>query len=131
MTRLVDEVAELGVVAWPVDAARLDDHDRRALGDPVERDLVRQVLRLLVAGEEVLARVLVGLVDDLAVRVAEHPDRRDVDDSLDTGIDRGVEHALGPAHVRVVHRVVLRLRDPDLVDGGHVEDRVAALDALA
>src|ERR671933_515654 len=49
---LVDDVADLRVVTRAVDAPRLDDDDRVALGYAVAGDLVRPVLRLVVVGEE-------------------------------------------------------------------------------
>ena len=73
--------------------------------------------------------MLVGLVDDLAVRVAERADGRDVDDPGRAGGERRAQGPLGAEHVRLVHAAVLGLRDPDLVDGRAVDHRVAALEA--
>src|SRR3954454_6254618 len=128
---LVDHVAHLGEVAGPVDSARLDDHDRRALLDALLGRLVGQPFRLVVDGHPVAGRALVALVDDLAVRVAEDVDRRDVDDPPDARLPRGVEHTLGPTYVRVVHRLALALRDPDLVDGRAMDGGVAVLARVA
>ena len=59
--------------------------------------------------------MLVGLVDDLAVGVAEGADGRDVDDLGDLGLQRRPQHPLAAAHVGLVHRRVLLGRDADLV----------------
>ncbi len=85
---------------------------------------------LVVAGVAVM-RVAVGLVDDLAARVAERRDGRDVDDLRDLLLECGAQHVLGPEHVRLVHPLALVLGDPDLVDRGAVNDRVGAAHRLA
>ena len=71
---LVEQLADRGGVAGAVDAARLDDHARQAVADQALGDLVRLPLGLLVSGSEALGGVLVGLVDDPAVGVAEDAD---------------------------------------------------------
>ena len=73
--------------------------------------------------------MLVGLVDDLAVGVAERADRRYVDDLRHLGLERRAEDVLGAGDVRLVHRPVLGLRDAHLVDGGAMDHGVAALHA--
>ena len=95
------------------------------------RDPVRLELRLLVVGGEFRAGVLVGLVDDLAVGVAEDAAGRDVDDPRRLRLERRLEDPFGPGDVRLVHRRVLGGRDPDLVHRGGVDRRVAALEAGA
>jgi hypothetical protein len=85
------------------------------------------VFGLLVAGEEVLAGVPVGLVDHLAVGIAEHTHRRDVDDARHARIDRRVQDPLGTPHVRIPHVLTLRGGDADLVDRRDVEHGIAAL----
>jgi hypothetical protein len=65
--------------------------------------------------------VLVGLVDHLAARVAERPDRRDVHDLGGSGLQRATEHVLGPDDVGLVHGPVFALRDPDLVNARAVD----------
>ena len=121
-------VAEGRVVSGAVDAAGLHDHAGQALlGDQPLGDLVGPVLGLLVVGGELGAGVLVGLVDDLAVGVAEGGDGRDVDDLRDLLLERRPQHRLGAEDVGLVHRRVLALGDPDLVDRGAVDDRVGAL----
>ena len=123
---LLELGAELGVVARAVDRPRLHDHDRRAPLAALPRRLVCEVLRPVVGRDEAARRALVRLVDHAAAGVAEDVDRRDVDDPWDAGGPRGVQHVLGAAHVRLEHRRPLRPRDPDLVHGREVEDRVAA-----
>ena len=121
--QLVDQVADLRVVARAVDDARHRDDDRRALLDALVHELVRAVLGLVVVREEALGLVaLEGLVDDGALRVAEDVAGRDVDDPRHARVGRRVEHALGAAHVRFPHGLVLALRHPDLVNGADVED---------
>ena len=82
-------VTDARVVAGAVDAARLDDHDRRALRDPL-------VARARASGtwsrrsrrrSRRTRRGVYDLVDHLAARVAEDVDRRDVDDPLDAGLN--------------------------------------------
>ena len=104
--QLVDEVGDLRGVAGAVDAAGLDDDAGQAvLGDHPLRDPVRLQLRLLVVGGELVAGVFVGLVDDLAVGVAEDAAGRDVDDPRRLRGERGLEHAFGPGDVGVEHRL--------------------------
>ena len=95
------------------------------------RDPVRLELRLLVVGGELRAGVLVGLVDHLAVGVAEDAAGGDVDDPRSLRLEGRLEDAFGPGDVRLVHRRVLGGRDPDLVHRGGVDRRVAALEAGA
>jgi hypothetical protein len=73
----------------------------------------------------------VVLVHHLAVRVAEGADGRHVQDPRDPGLHRRVEHALGSAHVGVLHGRAVPLGDAHLVDGADVEDGVGALAAPA
>jgi hypothetical protein len=118
------------VVAGPVDEPRLDDHDRRAGGGTLLGQLVREVLGLVVVRDEAVAFVAsIALVDRLSVGVAKRVHGRDVDDPVDPRVRRRVEHALSATHVRVVHRLALRLRHPDAVVRGDVEGCLAALHA--
>ena len=81
---LVHLAAERRVVVRPVDAARLDDDARQPLfDDQALRHPVRLDLGLLVVGRVAAARMLVGLVDHLALGVTERADGRDVDDAAD------------------------------------------------
>ena len=84
-------------------------------------------LGLLVVGGEVLARVLVGLVDDLAVGVAEDAEVETWTTFGDLRLQRRAEDAFGPGHVRLVHRRMLGGGNPDLVHRGDVDHRIAAL----
>jgi hypothetical protein len=61
--RLLDHVADLGVVVRAVDTTRLDDHDRRATGDPVLGELVCERLGALILTRE-LAVATEALLDD-------------------------------------------------------------------
>ena len=88
------------------------------------------VLRLVVPAEEPSREVAaVRLVDDAAVRVAEHVDRRDVDDPRHAGRLGGVEHPRRRADVRVPHRAALAPWDADPVAAGGVDQRVGAAQA--
>jgi len=71
------------VVVGPVDAAGLDDDDRRPAGDPVLGDLVGERLGALVLAREV-AVAAEALLDDLAVGVPE--DRAGRDATFDSNI---------------------------------------------
>ena len=99
--------------------------------DPVLRDLVRLVLRLVVAREPVTRYAFVGLVNDFAARVAEVVHGRYVDDLGYVRIDRRVQGPLRPGDVGLVHLRTLFLGNTDLVHGGDMEDRVAALHRVA
>jgi hypothetical protein len=124
----ISGILNLGGVSRAVDAARLHDDRRQALlGDHPLGDPVGLQLRLLVIGGEFLARVLVVLVDDPAVRIAEDADRRDVDQSGHLGLEGRPEDALGPGDIRLPHRRAAGGRDAHLVHRGRVDHRVAAL----
>ena len=112
------------MVARAVDPTRLDDHDRRSLGDPLLHEPVREELRLVVVREPVAAGPVVGLVDDRAARVPEDAVRGDVDDATDAG--GRVEEVARPLDVDLEHVGLLRLADADPVVGGDVEDGIAA-----
>ena len=127
----VQELADRGVVVGPVDAAGLDDHAGQALADQSLCHLVGLVLGLLVAGGEIGRRARPGLVDDLAAGVAEDADGGDVDDLGDLLLERRAQDPFGAADVGVAHRRPLGGRDPDLVDGGGVDHRVAAAHPVA
>ena len=63
------------MVVGPVDAPGLDDHaGEPLLGDQPLGEAMRLDLGLLVVGRVAGARVLVALVDDLALGVAEGAD---------------------------------------------------------
>ena len=127
--RLVDDRAQLGVVAGAVDATGLDHHDRRPARDPLVGDLVRQHLGLLVERREAAVGAYVLLGHDRALGIAEGDHRRHVDDARHVGLDGRVQHPRGAAHVGVEHALALGGGDPDLVDGGAVDHRVGALNA--
>src|SRR4029077_8094311 len=126
---LVEQVGDLRGVTGAVDAAGLDDRAGQAVGDHPLGHLVGLPLGLLVAGGEVLGRVLVGLVYDLAVGVAEDADRGDVDDVGDLRLLGGAEDAFGATDVGLAHRRALRGGDSHLIDRRGMDDRVAALHA--
>jgi hypothetical protein len=129
---LLQQVGHLRGVVGAVDAAGLDDYRRQVLGvDHLLDDLVGLELGLLVVGGEVGLGVLVGLVDDLLVRVAEDADGGDVDDPGHFGLQRDPHHPLGPGDVGLPHRRALLGRDPDLVHRRRVDRRVAAAHPLA
>ena len=124
-----DQLAELGMVARPVNAARLDDHAGKAVADHLLGDPVRPVFRLLVVGTEPFAGMLVGLVDDLAVGIAEGADCADVDDLRRACLTSCGEDVRGAGDVGLVHRLPPAGGDPDLVDRSSVDRCVAALEA--
>lgn len=128
---LVQQLPDRRGVAGTVDAARLDDRAGQAFADQPLRHLVGLPLGFLVGGGEVLGRVLVGLVDDAAVGVAEDADGGDVDDLRDPRLQRRAEDPFGAADVGLAHRRALGGGNSDLVDGGRVDDGVATLDAAA
>ena len=114
-----------GVVARAVDLARQDGDDRRAGARALQDDLVRPELRLVVPAHEAVADVpAVRLVDDLALRVAEDPDGRDVDDPGRLRGLGGVEEARRRPDVRVPHRAALLARDADPIAARRVDRRV-------
>ncbi len=127
--RVAQNAAKAGVVARTVDPARLGDEDRRAGRDPLVRQEMCAVLRLVVVADvPIRTRSLVGLVDDPVAGVAEGVNGRDVDDARDAGIGRRIEQALGGGDVGGLHRRPIFSADADPVVAGEVEGDLAAVD---
>src|SRR5438477_9519213 len=89
------------------------------------------MLGLLVVRRVAGVATDVGLIDDLAVRVAEDGDGRDVHDTPYPELAAEIQHALGPAHIRLEHRAAAFTPDADLVHRGAVDDRGDAAETRA
>ena len=107
---------------------RQDERDRRALRGGAQHLVLGDVLRPLVEAEEVGDVGEAVLVGGLAAAGAVEPDRPDrarVDDPLAAGVGDRIEHVAGAADVDVVEDG--RVRRPEAVDGGGVEEEPATL----
>ena len=114
------------MVAGPVDLAGMT----MTIGAPASirclGDLVGPVLGLVVQADEALGEVPpIRLVDEPAMRVAEHVDRRDVDDPRDAGGDRPPRGAASSCRrSRPTSPAARRLGMPDPVAAGGVDGPV-------
>ena len=126
--RLVDERRDHGRLAGA-----------RAVGNPEAQDRVVDPVELLVGlavqlAGQLGARVQMAgrrqqrvLVDLLGLAVGVDPDRRGVDDPLDPGAARRLEHGHGAAGVDPLGVLGLGVDVVDVGDGGQVGDGVAAV----
>ena len=86
-----------------------------------------QELRLVVVAEEALGEVAaVPLVDDPTMGVARDVDRRGCDQPVEPGGRKRLEHTMGGADIRVVHRRPLAGRDADPIHAGQMDGGVGA-----